>query len=89
MYIIFGAILFAIAYYFSNIIRNIFTTTVTDSKTISRQGFIWFGSILMINLIVLVFIVWYYYYIRDKPGAVGKQGFPGLPGNNAKDCKTC
>lgn len=90
MYIIFAAILFAIIFYFWNAIKTIFMATVmNNSGGISPQGFIWFGSLVLLNVVIFGFIIWFYYYIKDMPGPVGKPGYPGLPGDDAKDCKTC
>jgi hypothetical protein len=89
MYIIFAAILFAIIFYFWSAIKNIFTATIMSSSGVTSQGFIWFGSLVLLNVVIFGFIIWFYYYIKDMPGPVGKPGYPGLQGDDAKDCKTC
>lgn len=89
MYIILAAIIFAIVFYSWATIKNIVSVTIFSNTNITPQGFIWFGSILLLNIVIFGFIIWFYYYIRDRPGPVGRQGFPGQPGDNAKDCKIC
>ncbi len=89
MYIIIAAFIFAIVFYSWTTIKNVLSITIFSNTNITPQGFMWFGSILLINIIIFAFIIWFYYYIRDRPGPVGRQGFPGQSGDDAKDCKTC
>jgi hypothetical protein len=89
MYIIISAISFAIIFYSWTTLKNILTVTIFSNTNIAPQGFMWFGSILLINIIIFAFIIWFYYYILNRPGPVGKRGFPGQPGDNARDCQTC
>jgi hypothetical protein len=89
MYIIIAAIIFAIVFYSWTTIKNVLSITIFSNTNITPQGFMWFGSILLINIIIFAFIIWFYYYIRDRPGPVGRQGFPGQSGDDANDCKTC
>lgn len=86
MYIIIAAIIFAIIFYSWSTIKNIINLTIFGNTKISSQGFLWFGSILLLNIFILSFVIWYYYYIRNQPGPVGRRGFPGLAGDNARDC---
>ena len=89
MYIIIAAFIFAIVFYSWTTIKNVLSITIFSNTNITPQGFMWFGSILLINIIIFAFIIWFYYYVRDRPGPVGRQGFPGQSGDDAKDCKTC
>lgn len=89
MYIILAAIVFAIVFYSWTTLKNIVTVTIFSNTNITSQGFMWFASILLLNLVIFVGTIWFYYYIRDRPGPVGKPGFPGQAGDNAPDCKIC
>jgi hypothetical protein len=89
MYIIIFAIIFAVIFYSWTTLKNILSVTIFSNNTITPQGFMWFGSLLLLNIVIFAFIIWFYYYIRDRPGPVGRQGFPGQPGEDAPNCKTC
>lgn len=89
MYIILFAVVFAIVFYLWSTIKNFVTVTVLSNTNITPQGFMWFGSLLLLNLVILGFVIWFYYNTKNKPGSMGKKGVTGLPGDNARDCSTC
>ncbi len=89
MYIIIFAVIFAIIFYSWTTLKNIVTVTIFSNTNVTPQGFMWFGSLLLLNIVIFAFIIWFYYYIRDRPGPVGRPGFPGNAGEDTPDCKTC
>lgn len=90
MYIIIGALIFAIIFYSWTTIKNIITVTLLSNTNITPQGFMWFGSLLLLNTIIFGFIIWFYYYVKERPGPIGKPGFQGQSGVIiAQNCKTC
>ena len=80
------AVIFAIVFYSWTALKNMVSLTIFSNTNVTPQGFMWFGSILLINIVILAFIIWFYYYVRDRPGPVGKRGFPGQSGDDAHDC---
>lgn len=85
MYFIITIFLIIVLYYYWDSIKSmfdIFNTTATPSFKIINP---WFMSLLLINIICFVFLLWLYnskkYKIGVK-GSVGNKGFMGYKGSN-------
>jgi len=65
-------------------------TIITLVKTISnsnlQNGYLWFFSLLIINVILISIILGYYYYLTNNSGAVGVPGQTGFPGQPGDQC---
>ena len=66
------------------------STIQTAVKTIFNSnldnGYLWFFSLLIINIIVLITLVVYYNYLMTTPGKQGMQGDAGFPGQPGEQC---
>jgi hypothetical protein len=51
-----------------------------------ENGYLWFFSLLIINLIVIAILVGFYYYKKNQKGNPGLQGPPGFPGQQGNEC---
>ena len=81
MYIIIIAIALILVLLFWETIK-IMLTSMTNSNL--ENGYLWFFCLLAINLIICIFIIWFYYYKINQPGKHGSNGIignTGLPGN--------
>ena len=90
MKIIAYAVLFMIAFYSIGKIGYIVNSVKSLLYTQNQQiNFMWFTSILLINIILITFTIWYYYHIKNNSfGPSGPKGYPGLPGNDT-ECLVC
>ena len=96
MYITVIAILITIIYFYgigfiNTIINSNIKPGLLEIKTqFSSIGLYWFISILIVNLLILIFIVGYYYIKKNYSlGPTGPRGFEGEKGFDASDCKIC
>jgi hypothetical protein len=82
------AAIFAVLWFSADTIRLIFNSVYQYAgNTIGNKAFMWFSSLLLINLAILLFIIGFYYYkISASPGAVGPRGYPGSTGLPAPPC---
>ncbi len=82
------AAIFAVLWFAGDAVRLTFGTVYQYAgQTIGTKAFMWFSSLLLINLAILIFIIGFYYYkISATPGASGPRGYPGLPGIDAGPC---
>jgi hypothetical protein len=56
----------------------------TMTSNTLENGYLWFFCLLTINIIIVVFITWFYYYKINQPGNtgnIGENGFPGIDGD--------
>ena len=90
MKIILLAILFMIVFYSLGkigYIINLFKAQTTSQ--FNRYGFMWFFSILFINLILIAYTIGYYYYAKKHSyGPSGPKGYPGKVGEET-ECLIC
>jgi hypothetical protein len=98
MYTTLIALLFAAIYFFGigflktmiDIYMKPAIDTLKGASAYSAQGFTWFISLVLINIIVLIFIIGFYYYkTKYSVGPPGPRGFDGLQGPSSPDCKVC
>ena len=64
--------------------ETIMTLVKTMSNSSLQNGYLWFFSLLIINIILISIILGYYYYLTTYPGESGipgQTGFPGQPGD--------
>jgi len=87
MQVIILAIVFAVLFYSWNAIKSglggfkLFSQASNNNAIrVSKYGYTWFWSLVLINGILLAFSTWFYFNKKATPGDVGRKGFPGLPG---------
>jgi hypothetical protein len=83
MFVVIFAIFLVLGLLFWSTIQ---TAVKTMSNSNLSNGYLWFFSLLIINIIVLSVIIGYYYYITSKSGNQGLQGDPGFPGQSGDEC---
>lgn len=98
MYTTLIALLFATLYFFGiGFIKTMIdmyikptVNTLTNSSAYSAYGFTWFISLFLINIIILIFIIGFYYYKKHYSlGPSGPRGFSGQQGFNSPNCEVC
>jgi hypothetical protein len=90
MQVIILAIVFAVLFYSWNAIKSglggfsltgLFgQASNNNASRVSKYGYMWFWTLVLINGILLAFSTWFYFNKKATPGDVGRKGFPGLPG---------
>jgi hypothetical protein len=88
MNLILLAIGFTIVWFSIASIRTLISS-ITASRTFqaNTQAFMWFFSLLALNLVIMAFIIGFYYYkIRGSPGALGPKGYQGSMGESSQPC---
>lgn len=90
MKIILLAILFMIVFYSLGKIGYIINFIKNQKRTdINIYGFMWFFSILFINLILISYTIGYYNYVKNNSyGPSGHKGYPGKVGDET-ECIIC
>ena len=83
MYIIIFSIFLILVLLFWSTIQ---TAVKTMSTSNLQNGYLWFFSLLVINIIVISVILGYYYYLTSKSGTTGLPGVPGFPGQSGDEC---
>jgi hypothetical protein len=81
MYIIIIAIILILGLLFWDTIKIMLTIITTNSLD---NGYLWFFSLLGINTIIIIFIIWFYHYKLNEQGKIGidgSSGNTGLPGD--------
>jgi hypothetical protein len=58
----------------------------TMSKSNLENGYVWFFSLLIINIIIISIIYGYYYYLTNQTGMQGIPGPTGFPGQPGEQC---
>lgn len=96
MYITVIAIFIAIIYFFGiGMISTIYNNYLIPSvKSLNihyeSSGFMWFISILLVNILILIFIIGYYHYkMKYSVGPAGPRGFTGENGMSGGNCEMC
>tara|TARA_Y100000389_G_C17411210_1_gene491024 strand:+ start:965 stop:1321 length:357 start_codon:yes stop_codon:yes gene_type:complete len=90
MEIIILAILFMIIFYSLGNVGYIFNF-VKEKVNVQDNiyGYMWFFSILFINLILIGYTIGYYHYVKKNSfGPIGTKGYPGQVGDET-DCLIC
>ena len=82
------ALLFAVIFYSFSSIRYIIKSIFDGTGNLYNvNSYAWFWSLIIINLIILIFIYGYSWYKKNYAiGDIGQLGFRGLPGQSARDC---
>jgi len=57
---------------------------MTDSSL--QNGYLWFFSLLIINLLLVSITVGYYYYLNNQTGTDGLPGDAGFTGQEGDQC---
>jgi hypothetical protein len=83
MYIVIISIFIVLILFFWSSIQ-ILVKTMTNSSL--QNGYMWFLSLLIINVIIIVFIYGYYFYQSNQPGKSGIPGMVGLTGYEGDQC---
>lgn len=65
---------------------TIMTLVKTMSEPSLQNGYLWFFSLLLINVIVISIIIGYYYHLTNQTGAAGIPGLAGFPGQQGEQC---
>lgn len=66
--------------------ETIMTLVKTMSNASLQNGYLWFFSLLIINVILISIIIGYYYHLTTNPGKEGIQGKTGFPGQPGEQC---
>lgn len=89
MFLIATVIIILLIVFFWNTIYTMLKYLATGKST---NAIIWFVSLLILNIIILVFILVFYYYKSNTPGKdgmAGDTGFPGYDGDGGIINMTC
>lgn len=62
------------------------TLVKTMSNSNLQNGYLWFSSLLIINILIISIIVGYYYHLTNQTGVAGLPGAPGFPGQQGDQC---
>ena len=66
--------------------ETIMTLVKTMSNSNLQNGYLWFFSLLIVNVIIISIILGYYYYLTNKKGPEGLPGPTGFPGQPGEQC---
>ena len=83
MYVIVIAVFLVVIILFWETIMGL-VKTMSNSNL--QNGYLWFFSLLLINVILISVILGYYYFLTTQTGAVGIPGAPGYPGQSGDEC---
>ncbi len=83
MFVIVIAVFLVIIILFWETIMNLVKTMSNSSL---QNGYLWFFSLVIINIILISIILGYYYYVTTNPGDAGIPGPTGLPGQPGAQC---
>jgi len=83
MFIILTVILILTVIYFWNNILTLLKILKTGNLD-STTGYIWFFTLLIINIIIITFIYGFYYYKTNQTGKDGSNGINGFPGEQGE-----
>ena len=83
MYIIIVTIFILVFILFGSTLIKLFTSY---SSNTSQKGNVWFISLLIINIFIILFLYGYNYYISNLPGKKGGDGSIGNSGSNGLNC---
>ena len=84
MWLIYLSILFVIGLYFFESIKMMISNVVSTKMD---TGFIWFITLVIINIVLLIFIYLFTYLKTNESGPVGAGGLKGFPGQEGDGCK--
>jgi hypothetical protein len=84
MWLVYLSILFVIALYFWDSIKMMINNVLATKMD---NGMIWFITLVIINIVLLIFIYIFTYLKTNEPGPVGVGGLKGFPGQEGDGCK--
>jgi hypothetical protein len=84
MWLIYLSILFVIALYFWDSIKMMINNVVATKMD---NGMTWFITLVIINIVLLIFIYIFTNQKINEPGPVGLGGLKGFPGQEGDGCK--
>lgn len=82
MYIVIVTIFILVFVLFGSTIVKLLTSYSSNSQ----KGNVWFISLLIINIFIILFLYGYNYYISNLPGKKGGDGTIGNSGSNGLNC---
>jgi hypothetical protein len=85
MYIIILTLLILVVFFFADTIRTMFSIYINPIRKM-YFGSMWFICLLIINLILILFTIAFYYYIIYREGKKGLPGNKGFPGDIGDTC---
>ncbi len=85
MYLVITTFLILVLYFYWSAIVDMFKRFNSTAPPSFSLGTPWFVSILIVNVIVLCFLLWFYYSklgngSEGKKGSMGTKGFQGQDG---------
>ena len=83
MYIVIITVIVLIIFLFGSTMFKLFTSYSSNDY---QKGNIWFISLLVINIIVIIFLCMYNYHISNKVGLQGNFGPTGQAGSAGVPC---
>jgi hypothetical protein len=86
MYLIFATVIVLIIVLFGSSIYKLIVSNVTNSAPSIKIGNLWFVTLLVVNITIIIFIFTFYY---SKANAVGKVGPAGDKGKSGSDGEPC
>ena len=88
MFLIFAALIAIIFLLFWQTIYTILSSYASNVNNSSKTmvGNLWFISLLIINLSIMIFIYLFYYYKSTTKGKLGLDGQKGFEGENGDPC---
>lgn len=86
MFLLLSVIIILIIVFFGHTLVNLLSSinTVGQSSKLN-SGYLWFISLLILNVTILAFIIGFYYYKINTPGKSGISGEFGIPGESGDD----
>ena len=89
--ILYATIFFSLIFYFGTAIKEAILYFSNFNNKYLSIGNPWFFSLLIINIILLIFIYNFYKVKSGKKsiGLIGFQGYPGIKGQKGEPCIYC
>ena len=87
MYFVILSLFGILAYFLSDTFISLFSFMNTTNKY--AMGNKWFFSLLIVNLVILIFVISFYYIKKDTPGYNGAMGYSGIAGDAGEECEIC
>jgi hypothetical protein len=87
MYLVVLALFGIIAYFAFDTFIGVSSFMTISNKYLAGQK--WFISLLLVNIVLLIFTIGYYYYKKDDTGYKGADGYAGLSGDSGEGCQIC
>lgn len=91
MYIIFTAFVLGFIFMTYNVISGFIFNLLDNYKNNYQTGIVWFGGLVVLNILLLAFIQFGKYYITTykNMGTFGPKGYTGLKGDIGDNVNSC